>query len=69
MIKLFVVKVLSIKIIKIKLDGVHGEPALLYITVANWIAEFKCDRSSVENVPLSGMPKPMRKLLQKFTKS
>lgn len=54
-----------------ELDSVHGKCAPSYATVANWVAEFKFNPSSVKDPPCSGTPKRanLTKLLEKSEKS
>lgn len=59
----FFLKALRIKKIKIQLDGIYGESTPSYVTVTNWIANFKRDRSSIEDAPCSD-----HQLLEKFIK-
>lgn len=50
-------KGLSAKGIKIELDEVHGESAPSYATHTNWVLEFKCGCSSLEDALHLGRPK------------
>jgi len=44
------------KEIKAKLDNVHSTSAPAFVTVYNWVNEFKCGRTSTCNASRSGRP-------------
>ena len=49
-------KSLTSKDIKAELDNVRSTSAPAFVTVYNWVNEFKCGRTSTCNAPRSGRP-------------